>query len=51
VSEYTLRQKLHQLDYVWKRYRYTLKPDPLREKKKTYPQACPGFATRDGGPV
>ena len=38
-SEYSLRQQLHQLDYVWKRYRYTLKPDPLRDKKKTYPQA------------
>lgn len=37
VSEYALRQKLHHLDYVWKRHRYTLKPDPLREKKKTYP--------------
>lgn len=38
VSESSLRQKLHELDYVWKRFRYTLKPDPAREKKKTYPQ-------------
>lgn len=36
VSEYALRQKLHELDYVWKRYRYRLKPDPLCEKKKTH---------------
>lgn len=41
VSGYALRQKLHELDYVWKRSRYTLKPDPQREKKKTYPQSHP----------
>lgn len=40
VSEDSLRRKLHQLDYVWKRFRYRLKPDPLRAKKKTDPQAC-----------
>lgn len=40
VSQDSLRRKLHQLDYVWKRYRYRLKPDPLREKKKTHPQTC-----------
>lgn len=39
VSDYSLRQQLHRLDYVWKRNRYALKPDPLYEKKKTYPQA------------
>lgn len=37
VSEDSLRRKLHELDYVWKRYRYRLKPDPNREKKKTHP--------------
>ena len=40
VSEDSLRRKLHQLDYVWKRFRYRLKPDPLRAQKKTYPQTC-----------
>jgi len=39
VSDYSLRQQLQQLDYVWKRYRYTLKPDPQRDKKKTHLQA------------
>lgn len=48
VSEDTLRTQLHELDYVWKRYRYVLKPDPLREKKKTHPQANPGFAAEYG---
>lgn len=37
VSRSSLREQLHQLDYVWKRFRYTLKPDPDREKKKTHP--------------
>jgi transposase len=41
VSERALRNKLHDLDYVWKRYRYRLKPDPMREKKKAHHQACP----------
>lgn len=40
VSEDSLRRKLHQWDYVWKRFRYRLKPDPLRAQKKTYPQTC-----------
>lgn len=39
-SESSLRTQLHEWDYVWKRFRYTLKPDPLREKKKAHPQAC-----------
>jgi transposase len=33
VSEDTLRAALHKLGYVWKRPRYTLAPDPEREKK------------------
>lgn len=37
VSDYSLREKLHELDYVWKRFRYRLAPDPQREKKKTHP--------------
>jgi transposase len=39
VSEDTLRVALHQLGYVWKRPRYTLAPDPEREKK-----ACASLA-------
>jgi transposase len=33
VSDDTLRRALHRLDYVWKRPRYDLEPDPEREKK------------------
>ncbi len=43
VSDDSLREKLHDLDYVWKRYRDTLKPDPFREKKDAssyMPMAC-----------
>src|SRR5579871_1455565 len=46
-SEHTLRHELHQLDYVWKRPRYALHPDPeLRGKKETAspPLAKPGLA-------
>jgi transposase len=39
VSEDTLRTALHRLGYVWKRPRYTLAPDPEREKK-----ACAALA-------
>ena len=51
VSDYSLRQQLHTLDYVWKRYRYKLKPDPLREKKKAHPQANQRLAARHGSLV
>jgi transposase len=35
-SDDTIRRKLHRLDYVWKRPRYVLDPDPkLRGKKET----------------
>jgi transposase len=34
VSDATIRRALHRLDYVWKRPRYVLQPDPDREKKK-----------------
>ena len=36
VSEDTLRRQLRRLDYVWKRFRHRLPPDPEREKK-THP--------------
>ena len=44
VSEDTLRRALHRLDYVWKRPRYDLDPDPEREKKTPHPPANPGPA-------
>lgn len=36
-SDDTIRRALIRLDYVWKRPRYVLAPDPEREKKTTYP--------------
>lgn len=33
LSEDTIRRELERLDYVWKRGRYVLDPDPQREKK------------------
>jgi transposase len=35
----SLRQQLHQQDYVWKRPRYVLAPDPEAEKKTPHPPA------------
>lgn len=34
-SDETIRRRLEQLNFVWKRERYVLDPDPEREKKKT----------------
>jgi transposase len=33
VSTRTIRRVLHQMNHVWKRPRYVLRPDPDREKK------------------
>jgi transposase len=33
LSEDTIRRELDRQDYVWKRFRYVLDPDPQREKK------------------
>jgi transposase len=44
VSEDTLRAALHQLGYVWKRPRYSLEPDPEREKKARASLAHPLLA-------
>ena len=41
VSEDTLRRALRRLEYVWKRPRYVLEPDPEREKKTAHPGANP----------
>lgn len=40
LSEDSVRSKLHELGYVWKRFRYTLRPDPQRVKKTAHPQCC-----------
>jgi transposase len=45
VSQNTLRRALHRLDYVWKRPRYDLDPDPEREKKTPHSPANPVLAT------
>jgi transposase len=47
-SEDTLRRQLHRLDYVWKRPRYVLDPDPELEKKKALAQANQAVAAPDG---
>jgi transposase len=43
-SEDTLRRAIGRLDYVWKRPRYDLLPDPDKEKKTSNSPANPGFA-------
>jgi transposase len=44
VSEHTLRRVLKRLDYMWKRPRYDLLPDPEREKKTPHSPANSGAA-------
>jgi transposase len=49
-SDDTVRRKLHQLDYVWKRPRYVLDPDPeLRGKKEAHPPADQAVAAAERG--
>lgn len=43
-SEDTVRRELDRLGYVWKRSRYVLDPDPLREKKRVDSQKSPQSA-------
>jgi transposase len=43
-SDDTIRRALKQQDYVWKRPRYVLAPDPEREKKTPDSSQNPGFA-------
>jgi transposase len=45
-SDHTIRRALRQLDYIWKRPRYVLAPDPEREKKTPYPPQNPAVAAR-----
>jgi len=51
VSEGTLRRRLHQLGYVWKRPRYVLKADPQREKKDAFAPVVLAAASAQRGPV
>src|SRR4051812_32456324 len=52
LSVATLRRRLRERDYVWKRFRYVLSPDPQREKKTPDPPPDPrlGAAHRALGP-
>jgi transposase len=50
VSADTLRRALRRLDYVWKRPRYDLEPDPEREKKTPHPPADRGPAAAQRRP-
>jgi transposase len=49
VSEDTLRRQLQRLDYVWKRFRHRLPPDPEREKKTRPPPTRPEPAAAECG--
>jgi transposase len=44
LSDDTIRRELDRQDYVWKRFRYVLPPDPEREKKTRDPPAFAGLA-------
>lgn len=48
VSESSIRRQLHTLGYVWKRFRYALKPDPQREKKTPHLPKNQRFACWNG---
>lgn len=48
-AERTVRRALERLDYVRKRPRYVLAPDPEREKKTVNPAANPGLAAPQRG--
>jgi transposase len=49
LSQATLRRALHRMDYLCKRPRYDLVPDPEREKKMPDPPANPGPAAAQRG--
>ena len=46
-SAATLRRRLRERDYVWKRFRYVLNPDPQREKKTLDPPPNSGLGPPD----
>jgi transposase len=51
VSPTSIRRQLHELNYVWKRPRYVLDPDPEREKKTPDPPGNRGAAATLGEAV
>ena len=46
VSATSIRRRLHELNYVWKRPRYVLDPDPEREKKRRIRREIAGLPPR-----
>ena len=46
----TIRRRLRRLDYLWKRPRYVLPPDPERGKKTRHPTAAAGPAAAERAP-
>jgi transposase len=50
LSDDTLRRQMRRLDYVWKRFRYVLPPDPEREKKTSDPATAQGPAGAERAP-
>jgi transposase len=50
LSDDTIRRQMRRLDYVWKRSRYVLPPDPEREKKTRHPSAAEGPAPAERAP-
>ena len=47
-SEDTIRRELDRQDYVWKRFRYVLNPDPQREKKTLSAASDASFTLENG---
>lgn len=48
LSEDTIRRELDRQDYVWKRFRYVLDPDPQQEKKTLDTPYYPNFEIGNG---
>ena len=47
LSDDTIRRQMRRLDYVWKRSRYVLPPDPEREKTTRHPAAAEAHAAAE----
>jgi transposase len=50
-SATSIRRRLHDLGYAWKRPRYVLDPDPERDKKTAHPPGDPAIAAPVGQAV
>jgi transposase len=50
LSDDTIRRRLRRLDYLWKRPRYVLPPDPEREEKTRHPTAAEEPAAAERAP-